>query len=80
MNCICVKNNGGIHGTVVARWTAGQQAKQSIMRQGHGSQQNSSHSSRLSPVQYSISSAEQWPKTPVIHCVKNKNPRVQHEV
>ena len=34
---------GGIRGTVVVRWTAGQQVKQAILRQGHDSSQNSSH-------------------------------------
>ena len=32
-----------IHGTVVARWTAGQQVDQSILHQGHDLKQNSSH-------------------------------------
>ena len=45
---------GGIRGTVVARWTAGQQVERSILRQGHGSYQNSSHSPRLSPAQFSL--------------------------
>ena len=34
--------------------------------QGYDLQQNSSHSARLSPVQYSLNSAELWPITPVI--------------
>ena len=28
-----------------------------------------SHSPRLSPAQYSLTSAESWPKTPIIHCL-----------
>ena len=28
---------GGIRGTVVARWTSGQQVERSILRQGHDS-------------------------------------------
>ena len=38
-------------GTVVARWTAGQQVEHSILLQDL---QNSSHSSRLFPVQSSL--------------------------
>ena len=34
---------GGICGTVVARWTAGQQVDRSILHQGRDSLQNSSH-------------------------------------
>ena len=47
---------GGIRGTVVSitRLTTGQQVERSIVRQGHDSQQNSSHWPRLSPAQYSI--------------------------
>ena len=44
----------GIRGTVVVRWTAGQQVERAILRQGHDSSQNSSHSPRLSPDQYSL--------------------------
>ena len=38
-------NVGDIRGTVVARWTTGQQveAERSILHQGHDSWQNSSH-------------------------------------
>ena len=57
---------GGIRGTVVARWTTDQQVEWSILRQGHDSLQNSSHLPRLSPAQYSLNSAELWPKTPII--------------
>ena len=53
---------GGICGTVVACWTTGQQDKWSILLQRHVSQQKSSHLPRLSPAQYSLSSAESWLK------------------
>ena len=43
---------GVIRGTVVACWTAGQQVKQLILRQGHDSIQNSSHSPSLSLAQH----------------------------
>ena len=58
---ICIHR--GVRGTVVARWTAGQQVKRSI-HQGHDSQPNSFHQPRLSPAQYSLYSAESWPKIP----------------
>ena len=57
---------GGIRSTVVVRWTVGQQVGRSILQQGHDSEQNSSHSPRLFPAQYSVTSAELWPKTPFI--------------
>ena len=34
---------GGIHSSVVARWTAGQQVEWLILHQGHDSWENSSH-------------------------------------
>ena len=47
----------GIRGTVVSRWTTSQQVERSILCQGHDSQQNSSHSPRLLPAQYSLNIA-----------------------
>ena len=44
----------GILGTVVACWTAGQQAERAILHLGHDSYQNSSHLPRLSPAQHSL--------------------------
>ena len=58
---------GGIRGTVVARWTAGQQVERAILRQAHDTFQNSSHLLRLFPAQYSLISVESWPKTLIIH-------------
>ena len=47
-------NSQGIRDTVVSRWTTGQKVERQILRQGHDSQQNSSHSPRLSPAQLSL--------------------------
>ena len=44
---------GGIRGTVVTLWTAGQQVERSILCQGHNSQQYLSHLPK-SPAQYSL--------------------------
>ena len=44
----------GIRGTVIARWTTGQQVERSILRQGYDSLQNSSYSPRLFPAQYRL--------------------------
>ena len=66
-----IQHVGGIRGTVVARWTAGQQVERSILRQGNDSSQISSHSPRLSPAQYSLNSAESWPKTLIFILLKN---------
>ena len=54
---------GGIRSTVITRWTAGQQVERSTLHQGHDSQTTSSHKPRLSAAQYSLNSAELWPKT-----------------
>ena len=48
---------GANRSTVVAGWAAGQQVKRSILHQGHGSSQKA---------QYSLTSAESWPKIPII--------------
>ena len=37
MNHTVYQIQGDIRGTVVARWTAGQQVERSILHQGHGS-------------------------------------------
>ena len=45
---------GGIRSTMVARWTADQKVKRSILHQGHDSQQNSSDYLRLSTAQFNF--------------------------
>ena len=57
-------NLGGIRGTMVTRWTTDQRLERSILHQGHHTLQNSSP--RLSPAQYCLTSAESWPKSPII--------------
>ena len=67
------RQSGGIRGTVVARWTTGQQVERSILRQEHGSYTRSMvHNKVISfaqvvSAQYSFNSAELWPKTPIIY-------------
>ena len=65
-NTINSYSKGGIHGTVVACWTAGPQVERSILHQGYDQYKYSSEP-RLLPVQHSLTSAESWPITSLIH-------------
>ena len=49
-----IMRGGGIRGTVVARWTAGQQVERLTLPQDHGSYKTSSHYFRLSSAQFSL--------------------------